>query len=241
MEKRISKVVVMLSDKGGVGKSTWAASLTHAFNKASGKNWAVLVDMDPSRTSTLLVSPNCHGRGSLTYISTRRVLELCTVESDGGEADVVPPGEAEEIDERAVEAYDDLIATLAEHYYIIVVDLPGVPLEYSPLIRHAAEAADMLVVVTTQDSLHMARRIRTEYPQKPVYIVLNQYVKEFGGETEARQISQSKWGYLYTICPFYGCVRAAVVERKLPTKACKEFEKCVDEAAQRILSVLHKL
>lgn len=239
---RVSKVIALLSDKGGVGKSTFAASLTHAFNKAAGKNWAVLVDMDPSRTSTTLGSPNCHGRGSLTYVTSRSVLEMCTVETDGGEIDVVPPGEAAgELGEEAIKAYDDMVAALAERYYIIVVDLPGVPLEYSTFVRHAAETADMLVVVTTQDALHAARRVRTAFPQKPTYVVLNQFVKEFGGEAEVRQMSQTRWGFLYTICPFMGCVRAAVIEKRLPTRACKEFEKCVDEAAQRILSVLHKL
>ncbi|MEM4792832.1 MAG: division plane positioning ATPase MipZ [Pyrobaculum sp.] len=239
---RISKLIVMLSDKGGVGKSTWAASLTHAFNKAAGRNWAVLVDMDPSRTATLLASPNCYGRGSLSYITSRSVLEMCTVATDGGFVDVVPPGEAfGAIGEEAVAAFDDLVEALAREYYIIVVDLPGVPMEYSPLVRHAAEAADLAVVVATQDSIHMAKRLRTALRDKPIYVVLNQYLDGYGGDVDAKQISQSRYGFLYTICRFSGCVRDAVLKKTLPTTACKEFEKCVDEAAHRILNVITKL
>ena len=239
---RVSKVIAVMADKGGVGKSTWAASLTHAFNKASGKNWAVLVDMDPSRTATMLASPNCHGRGSLSYITSKSVLEMCTKETDGGEVDVVPPGEAfTSLDDAALKAFDDMVATLAEQYYIIVVDLPGVPLEYSSLVRHAAEVADMIVVVTTQEAIHMARRLKTALKDKLIYVVLNQYIDGYGGDVDARMISQSRFGYLYTICRFSGCVKDAVMRKVLPTLACKDFEKCVDETASKILSVLHKL
>ncbi len=243
MERRIYKVIAMISDKGGVGKSTWAASLTHAFNKAMGRNAAVLVDMDPSGTSTMLGSPNCRGAGSLAYITTRLELVLCTKETDGGEIDVVPPGRAESLLENrdAIAAYDEMISVLGEHYLIIVVDLPGVPVEYSPLITYAAKGADMLVVVTTQDAIHMARRLVTTFNSKPIYVILNQYIEGHGGLTDVEAMGTSKWGKLYTVAPFSGCVKDAVLRRKLPTLACKDFEKYVDETASKILKVVLKL
>lgn len=87
----------------------------------------------------------------------------------------------------------------------------------------------------------MAKRLKTVLRDKPTFLVLNQYVKEYGGEVDARQMGMSKYGQMYVVCPFSGCVKKAVLEKKLPTTACKEFEACVDQAARAILNVITKL
>jgi cellulose biosynthesis protein BcsQ len=230
----VSKVVVALSHKGGVGKSTVLSSVAYAIRKET--HWRVVfVDVTADGLGSSLLAPGCRVEyGTYAFLAGADVLHYCTIE-DGAYVDTVPPGPLPSGQLRG-SRLRELIDMLRIDYNLIFVDLPGTDEAHSEVIRTAINVADIYFLVAEPATVHLLWRLKDLLPQdKPIFAVLNKYLNGMPGRNEIQRIGTTKYGTFAFTIPLEGPVYNAVLEGKIPAGLSRvKFVEVVDQIAAKL-------
>jgi MinD superfamily P-loop ATPase len=235
----VSKAVVALSHKGGVGKSTVFASVAYAIRKET--HWRVVyVDVTADGMGSLLLAPGCRVEyGTYAFLAGAEVVQICTIE-DGAYVDTVPPGPMPQGAQLNGGMLKDLVDMLRREYNLIFVDLPGTDEAHSEVVRTAVQIADIYFLVTEPSAVHLLWRLKDRLPQdKPIFAVLNKYLDGMPGKNEIQRIGTTKYGTFAFVIPLEGPVYNAVVEGKIPAALSRvKFVEVIDQIAAKLQYVM---
>jgi len=231
----VSKVVVALSHKGGVGKSTVLSSVAYAIRKET--HWRVVfVDVTADGLGASLLAPGCRVEyGTYAFLAGADVLHYCTIE-DGAYVDTVPPGPLPSNGQLKGSRLRELVDMLRIDYNLIFVDLPGTDEAHSEVIRTAINVADIYFLVAEPATVHLLWRLKDLLPQdKPIFAVLNKYLNGMPGKNEIQRIGTTKYGTFAFAIPLEGPVYNAVLEGESPAKLSRvKFVEVIDQIAAKL-------
>ncbi len=231
----VTKVVVALSHKGGVGKSTVLSSVAYAVRKET--HWRVVyVDITADGLGANLLAPGCRVEyGTYAFLAGADALQYCTME-DGAYVDTVPPGPLPPNSQLKGSRLKELVDMLRGEYNLIFVDLPGTDEVHSEVIRAAIDLADIYFLVTEPATVHLLWRLKDMLPQgKPIFAVLNKYLDGMPGKNEIQRIGTTKYGTFAFVIPLEGPVYNAVLEGKIPAALSRvKFVEAIDQIAAKL-------
>jgi cellulose biosynthesis protein BcsQ len=231
----VSKVIVALSHKGGVGKSTVLSSVAYAIRKET--HWRVVyVDVTADGLGSSLLAPGCRVEyGTYAFLAGADVLHYCTIE-DGAYVDTVPPGPLPSNSQLRGSRFRELVDMLRIDYNLIFVDLPGTDEVHSDVIRTAINVADIYFLIAEPATVHLLWRLKDMLPQgKPIFAVLNKYLDSMPGKNEIQRIGTTKYGTFAFTIPLEGPVYNAVLEGKIPAGLSRvKFVEAIDQIAAKL-------
>ena len=231
----VSKAVVALSYKGGVGKSVVLSSVAYAVRRET--HWRVVyVDVTADGLGAGLLAPGCRVQyGTYAFLAGLDEVQYCTME-DGAYVDTVPPGPLPPNSQLNGDRLRELVDLLREDYNLIFVDLPGTDEALSNVIRTAIQIADIYFLVAEPGTVHLLWRLKDILPHgKPIIAVLNKYLDGSPGKNEIQRIGTTKYGTFAYIIPLEGPVYNAVIEGKTPAKLTRtKFTEVIDEIAAKL-------
>jgi len=231
----VTKVVVALSHKGGVGKSTVLSSVAYAIRKET--HWrTVYVDVTADGLGASLLAPGCRVEcGTYAFLAGAEALHYCTME-DGAYVDTVPPGPLPKGSQLKGGRLKELIDMLRIDYNLIFVDLPGADEAHSEAIHTAVFLADIYFLVAEPATVHLLWRLKDMLPQgKPIFAVLNKYLDGMPGRNEIQRVGTTKYGTFAFTIPLEGPVYNAVLEGKIPAALSRvKFVEAIDQIAARL-------
>jgi cellulose biosynthesis protein BcsQ len=231
----VSKTVVALSHKGGVGKSTVLSSVAYAIRKET--HWrTVYVDVTADGLGSSLLAPGCRVEfGTYAFLAGVDALQYCTIE-DGAYVDAVPPGPMPPGAQLKGSRLKELVEMLRGEYNLIFVDLPGTDEAHSEVIRTAINVADIYFLVAEPATVHLLWRLKDMLPQdKPIIAVLNKYLDGMPGKNEIQRIGTTKYGTFAFTIPLEGPVYNAVLEGKIPATLSRvKFVEVIDQIAAKL-------
>ncbi len=230
----VSKTVIALSHKGGVGKSTVFSSVAYAIRKET--HWRVIyVDVTADGLGASLLAPGCRVEyGTYAFLAGADTLQYCTIE-DGAYVDTAPPGPLPPSQLKG-NRLKELVEMLKPEYNLIFIDLPGTDEAHSETIRAAINVADIYFLVAEPATLQLLWRLKDMLPSdKPVFAVLNKYLDGAPGKNEIQRIGTTKYGTFAFIVPLEGPVYNAVLEGKIPAMLSRvKFVEVIDQIAAKL-------
>ena len=231
----VSKAVVALSYKGGVGKSVVLSSVAYAVRRET--HWRVVyVDVTADGLGAGLLAPGCRVQyGTYAFLAGADEVQYCTME-DGAYVDTVPPGPMPSGAQLKGSRLKELVDMLRGQYNLIFVDLPGADEAHSEVIRTAIQIADIYFLVAEPATVHLLWRLKDMLPQgKPIFAVLNKYLDGSPGKNEIQRIGTTKYGTFAFIIPLEGPVYNAVLEGKTPAALSRvKFVEVIDQIAAKL-------
>ena len=231
----VSKVVVALSHKGGVGKSTVLSSVAYAVRKET--HWRVIyVDVTADGLGAGLLAPGCRVEfGTYAFLAGADALQYCTIE-DGAYVDTVPPGPLPSNSHLKGSRLKELVDMLRTEYNLIFVDLPGTDEAHSEAIHTAMNMADIYFLIAEPATVHLLWRLKDMLPQgKPIFAILNKYLDGMPGKNEIQRIGTTKYGTFAFTVPLEGPVYNAVLEGKIPAGLSRvKFVEAIDQIAAKL-------
>jgi len=231
----VSKLVVALSHKGGVGKSTILSSVAFAIRKET--HWRVVyADVAIDGLGSSLLAPGCRVEyGTYAFLAGVDAVQVCTME-DGAYVDTIPPGPVPKDAHLRGGRLRELVEMLRPEYNLIFVDLPGTDEAHSEVLRTAVQIADIYFLVAEPTTVHLLWRLRDAIPQdKPVFAILNKYIDHMPGKAEIERIGTSKYGRFAYVIPLEGPVYNAVAEGRLPATLSRvKFVEVIDQIGAKL-------
>lgn len=208
----VANVIAVSSGKGGVGKTWFAVTLSHALARG-GKN-VLLFDGDLGLANIdiqLGLAPQ-HDLGSV--IAGRRTMQGAAFRYPEGQFDIIAGqsgsgGLASLPVARLVGLRDDLVA-LAPNYHSIVIDI-GAGIDRT--VRTMLGRAGVCLVVTTDeptsltDAYALIKVVRAERPGANLQVVVNMAASESEGERTYGVLVRACDSFLKYTPPLAGIVR----------------------------------
>ena len=183
---RVGEVITLFGCRGGCGATTIAVNLAGSL-AAQGKQ-VCIVDLDV-QLGDVLVSLDLDADGTASLVSLAReahqldpdMLKRRLARHEEGVFVLAQGGRLEEIDDTLPSKIPGLLATLAHHFDVVIID--GIS-DFSELALSAIDAANVVALVLTQDVLAVrrARRVidicrKLEVPDHKIKPILNSYKK----------------------------------------------------------------
>lgn len=215
----VPNVIAISSGKGGVGKTWFAVTLSHAMAR-SGKN-VLLFDGDLGLANVdiqLGLAPQ-HDLGSV--IAGRRTLQGAIFRYPDGRFDIIAGqsgsgGLASLPPARLTGLRDDLMA-LAPNYHSVIVDI-GAGIDRT--VRSMLGRAGTCLVVTTDeptsltDAYALIKVVRSERPGANMQVVVNMATSESEGERTYGVLVRACESFLKYTPPLAGIIRRDIKVRE---------------------------
>lgn len=145
------KIITICNQKGGVGKTTTATTISSGLNKSGFKT--LLIDIDPQRNSTSIYKAKSDNVRTI-YDAMNKSCSLQEVVQKNEYGDIVPSdpllSEAEHkyINQGREYLLQEAINTLEEDYDFIIIDTPPTR---GVLLVNATTASDYLIIPVVPD------------------------------------------------------------------------------------------
>jgi flagellar biosynthesis protein FlhG len=208
----VANVIAVSSGKGGVGKTWFAVSLSHALARA-GKN-VLLFDGDLGLANIdiqLGLAPQ-HDLGSV--LAGRRTMQGAAFRYAEGQFDIIAgqsgSGGLASLPAPRLAALRDELVALAPKYHSIIIDI-GAGLDRT--VRTMVGRAGTCLVVTTDeptsltDAYALIKVVRAERPAANLQVVVNMAASESEGERTYGVLVRACESFLKYTPPLAGIVR----------------------------------
>lgn len=205
-------VLAIASGKGGVGKTWFAISLTHAFAKAGQRTLLFDGDLGLANVDIQLGLMPKHDLGSV--VAGRITLNQATMPFPDGNFDIIAgrsgSGALANVPISRLQTLGDDLVLLANAYDRVVVDL-GAGVERSN--RQLANSAGTILVVTTDeptsltDAYAFIKVTHLERPGTDIRVVVNMANSTREGERIYNTLIKACEGFLKVSPPLAGVIR----------------------------------
>ncbi|MBW7852035.1 MAG: MinD/ParA family protein [Rhodospirillales bacterium] len=205
-------VLAIASGKGGVGKTWFAISLTHAFAKAGQRTLLFDGDLGLANVDIQLGLMPKHDLGSV--VAGRITLNQATMPFPDGNFDIIAgrsgSGALANVPISRLQTLGDDLVLLANAYDRVVVDL-GAGVERSN--RQLANSAGTILVVTTDeptsltDAYAFIKVTHLERPGTDIRVVVNMANSTREGERIYNTLLKACEGFLKVSPPLAGVIR----------------------------------
>jgi flagellar biosynthesis protein FlhG len=246
-ETAVSNVIAISSGKGGVGKTWFAVTLSHALAR-SGRN-VLLFDGDLGLANVdiqLGLAPQ-HDLGAV--IAGRRTLQGATFRYADGRFDIIAGqsgsgGLASLPPTRLAGLRDDLMA-MAPNYGSVIVDI-GAGIDRT--VRTMLGRAGTCLVVTTDeptsltDAYALIKVVRSERPTANLQVVVNMAASESEGERTYGVLVRACENFLKYTPPLAGIIRRdPKVREAIRSQAPLLIRHPTSEAAADVEAIARRL
>jgi len=243
---KVPKMIAIASGKGGVGKTWFAITLSHALANAGRKILLFDGDLGLANVDIQLGLMPKHDLG--TVVSGRMPLNQATTTFEDGGFDIVAgrsgSGNLANVSAKSLSNLDEELVLLSQAYHQVILDL-GAGVERT--VRNLTNRVDTILVVTTDeptaltDAYAFIKVSHMERPNLDMRVVINMANSTREGERTYNTILKACQGFLKYSPPLAGVIRRdskvqetirnqkSILVRYPNTEAASDVETIVSE------------
>jgi len=247
LNAKIPKMIAVASGKGGVGKTWFAITLSHAFAKAGRKTLLFDGDLGLANVDIQLGLMPKHDLGAV--VSGRMPLNQATTTYEDGGFDIVAgrsgSGNLANVSAKSLNTLTEELILLSQAYHQVILDL-GAGVERT--VRNLTHSVDTILVITTDEPTAMTdayafiKISHMELPNLDMRVVINMANSIREGERTYNTILKACQGFLKFSPPLAGVIRR---DNKVLESIRKQTSILVrypnTEAANDVESIVKKL
>ncbi len=247
LNAKIPKMIAVASGKGGVGKTWFAITLSHAFAKAGRKTLLFDGDLGLANVDIQLGLMPKHDLGAV--VSGRMPLNQATTTYEEGGFDIVAgrsgSGNLANVSAKSLNTLAEELILLSQAYDQVILDL-GAGVERT--VRNLANSVDTILVITTDEPTAMTdayafiKISHMERPNLDIRVVINLANSIREGERTYNTILKACQGFLKFSPPLAGVIRRDNKVRESIRKQTSILVRYPNtEAANDVESIVKKL
>jgi flagellar biosynthesis protein FlhG len=244
---KVPKVIAVASGKGGVGKTWFAITLSHALANAGRKTLLFDGDLGLANVDIQLGLMPKHDLGAV--VSGRMPLNQATTTFEDGGFDMVAgrsgSGNLANVSAKSLNTLGEELVLLSQAYHHVVLDL-GAGVERT--VRNLTNSVDTILVVTTDeptaltDAYAFIKISHMERPNLDMRVVINMANSTREGERTYNTILKACEGFLKFSPPLSGVIRRDNKVRETIRKQTSILVRYPNtEAASDVESIVKKL
>ena len=244
---KVPKVIAVASGKGGVGKTWFAITLSHALANAGRKTLLFDGDLGLANVDIQLGLMPKHDLGAV--VSGRMPLNQATTTFEDGGFDIVAgrsgSGNLANVSAKSLNTLGEELVLLSQAYHHVVLDL-GAGVERT--VRNLTNSVDTILVVTTDeptaltDAYAFIKISHMERPNLDMRVVINMANSTREGERTYTTILKACEGFLKFSPPLSGVIRRDNKVRETIRKQTSILVRYPNtEAASDVESIVKKL
>jgi flagellar biosynthesis protein FlhG len=244
---KVPKVIAVASGKGGVGKTWFAITLSHALANAGRKTLLFDGDLGLANVDIQLGLMPKHDLGAV--VSGRMPLNQATTTFEDGGFDIVAgrsgSGNLANVSAKSLNTLGEELVLLSQAYHHVVLDL-GAGVERT--VRNLTNSVDTILVVTTDeptaltDAYAFIKISHMERPNLDMRVVINMANSTREGERTYNTILKACEGFLKFSPPLSGVIRRDNKVRETIRKQTSILVRYPNtEAASDVESIVKKL
>ena len=211
LNAKIPKMIAVASGKGGVGKTWFAITLSHAFAKAGRKTLLFDGDLGLANVDIQLGLMPKHDLGAV--VSGRMPLNQATTTYEEGGFDIVAgrsgSGNLANVSAKSLNTLAEELILLSQAYDQVILDL-GAGVERT--VRNLTNSVDTILVITTDEPTAMTdayafiKISHMERPNLDIRVVINLANSIREGERTYNTILKACQGFLKFSPPLAGAI-----------------------------------
>ena len=247
LNAKIPKMIAVASGKGGVGKTWFAITLSHAFAKAGRKTLLFDGDLGLANVDIQLGLMPKHDLGAV--VSGRMPLNQATTTYEEGGFDIVAgrsgSGNLANVSAKSLNTLAEELILLSQAYDQVILDL-GAGVERT--VRNLTNSVDTILVITTDEPTAMTdayafiKISHMERPNLDIRVVINLANSIREGESTYNTILKACQGFLKFSPPLAGVIRRDNKVRESIRKQTSILVRYPNtEAANDVESIVKKL
>jgi flagellar biosynthesis protein FlhG len=247
LNAKIPKMIAVASGKGGVGKTWFAITLSHAFAKAGRKTLLFDGDLGLANVDIQLGLMPKHDLGAV--VSGRMPLNQATTTYEEGGFDIVAgrsgSGNLAKVSAKSLNTLAEELILLSQAYDQVILDL-GAGVERT--VRNLTNSVDTILVITTDEPTAMTdayafiKISHMERPNLDIRVVINLANSIREGERTYNTILKACQGFLKFSPPLAGVIRRDNKVRESIRKQTSILVRYPNtEAANDVESIVKKL
>ena len=247
LNAKIPKMIAVASGKGGVGKTWFAITLSHAFAKAGRKTLLFDGDLGLANVDIQLGLMPKHDLGAV--VSGRMPLNQATTTYEEGGFDIVAgrsgSGNLANVSAKSLNTLAEELILLSQAYDQVILDL-GAGVERT--VRNLTNSVDTILVITTDEPTAMTdayafiKISHLERPNLDIRVVINLANSIREGERTYNTILKACQGFLKFSPPLAGVIRRDNKVRESIRKQTSILVRYPNtEAANDVESIVKKL
>ncbi|MFP6732890.1 MAG: MinD/ParA family protein [Rhodospirillales bacterium] len=247
LNAKIPKMIAVASGKGGVGKTWFAITLSHAFAKAGRKTLLFDGDLGLANVDIQLGLMPKHDLGAV--VSGRMPLNQATTTYEEGGFDIVAgrsgSGNLANVSAKSLNTLAEELILLSQAYDQVILDL-GAGVERT--VRNLTNSVDTILVITTDEPTAMTdayafiKISHMERPNLDIRVVINLANSIREGERTYNTILKACQGFLKFSPPLAGVIRRDNKVRESIRKQTSILVRYPNtEAANDVESIVKKL
>jgi flagellar biosynthesis protein FlhG len=247
LNAKIPKMIAVASGKGGVGKTWFAITLSHAFAKAGRKTLLFDGDLGLANVDIQLGLMPKHDLGAV--VSGRMPLNQATTTYEEGGFDIVAgrsgSGNLANVSAKSLNTLAEELILLSQAYDQVILDL-GAGVERT--VRNLTNSVDTILVITTDEPTAMTdayafiKISHMERPNLDIRVVINLANSIREGERTYNTILKACQGFLKFSPPLSGVIRRDNKVRESIRKQTSILVRYPNtEAANDVESIVKKL
>ena len=247
LNAKIPKMIAVASGKGGVGKTWFAITLSHAFAKAGRKTLLFDGDLGLANVDIQLGLMPKHDLGAV--VSGRMPLNQATTTYEEGGFDIVAgrsgSGNLANVSAKSLNTLAEELILLSQAYDQVILDL-GAGVERT--VRNLTNSVDTILVITTDEPTAMTdayafiKISHMERTNLDIRVVINLANSIREGERTYNTILKACQGFLKFSPPLAGVIRRDNKVRESIRKQTSILVRYPNtEAANDVESIVKKL
>ncbi len=244
---KVPKMIAVASGKGGVGKTWFAITLSHAFANAGRKTLLFDGDLGLANVDIQLGLMPKHDLGAV--VSGRMPLNQATTAYEDGGFDIIAgrsgSGNLANVSAKSLNTLGEELILLSQAYHQVVLDL-GAGVERT--VRSLTNSVNTILVVTTDeptaltDAYAFIKISHMERPNLDMRVVINMANSTREGERTYNTILKACQGFLKFSPPLAGVIRRDTKVRESIRNQTSTLVRYPNtEAAADVESIVKKL